>query len=372
VIQELTRPFHSILPQIDTPSLVVDAAVLKRNLETMSQVACDAGLSLRPHEKTHKSIAIATRQIELGAVGITVAKPQEALVMWRGGIRPVFLAYPPVGEHKLATLQPMIANGALIVGLDDVQVARPLGEMAVALGVDLPVMVEVDVGMRRVGLPWGADSAARACEIAAVPGIELMGIFCHEGHGHDVLPDQMPGFAREVAAHMSQTAELIRKQGHPCRHVSVGSTLTARHMRATQGITEMRPGTYVYNDLRTVRSGQADLSDCAVTILATVVSRPTPNRAVIDAGSKIFTPTYDEEFQYGLVLDVPGARLVRLSEEHGIIDLPGSSVALQIGDRVRVIPVHVCPTVNMQREMYEVSHGQVIGIIQVDAALCSR
>jgi D-serine deaminase-like pyridoxal phosphate-dependent protein len=367
-------PSHArvYLPEVDTPSLLVDMDRLERNLTGMAAAARSAGLQLRPHAKTHKSVEVARRQLELGAAGITVAKPQEALAFWRAGIRPIFLAYPPVGSLKLAALEPIVADRALMVGLDDIRTARPLGELAARLGGTIPVLFEVDTGMERVGIRWGEAAAGAAAEVARVPGLELLGIFTHEGHAHDVPPAELSSFAAEIAGRLQATAELLRSQGIPCPVVSAGSTLTARHMRRDLGVTEIRPGTYVYNDVRTVVSGAAEWDDCALTILATVVSRPEPGRAAIDAGSKIFTTAEEPGFGFGHVVDVPGARLVRLSEEHGVMLLDDPTVDVAIGDRVRVIPVHVCPTVNMQRELIKVRDNQAVGAITVDAALCSR
>jgi D-serine deaminase-like pyridoxal phosphate-dependent protein len=361
-----------MLPTVDTPALLVDVDRLDRNITRMSAHATRAGLALRPHAKTHKSAQVARQQLAAGAVGITVAKPQEALTFWRAGIGPIFLAYPLVGPLKLAALQPMFAAGDLIVGLDDMATAAPLGMLAEQLGVRVPVMVEVDVGMHRVGADWGDAAARVGLGVARAPGLELRGIFCHEGHAHGVPREAMAGFTAEVAARMRQTADLIRAAGEPCPVVSVGSTLTVAHVGGDQGITEVRPGTYVFNDVRTVLDGGASWEDCAVSVLATVVSRPEPGRAVIDAGSKIFTPTSDERYGYGAVLDVPGAHLARLSEEHGVLELRQPEVDLRIGDRIRVVPIHVCVTINMQRELIQVRDGDIVGTLTVDAALCSQ
>jgi D-serine deaminase-like pyridoxal phosphate-dependent protein len=359
-------------PEVDTPSLLVDLDCLARNLDRMSTIARDAGLNLRPHSKTHKSLDIARRQLAHGAIGITVAKPQEALVFWCNGVKPIFLAYPPVGAHKLRALEPIIRDGALIVGLDDVRTAVPIGELATQLGVSVPVLFEVDTGMHRVGVAWGERAAQAAMQVAQIPGLELLGVFCHEGHAHDIPTGEMPAFAAEIAQRMDTTAGLIRQHGHACPVVSVGSTLTARFMNREQGLTEIRPGTYVYNDVRTVVSGAADWQDCAVTVLATVVSRTESGRAVIDAGSKVFTTAEEPPYGFGAILDIPGAQLVRLNEEHGIMVLEDPTVDLEIGDRVRVIPIHVCVTINMQRELITVQNGEVVGTMRVDAGLCSR
>jgi len=361
-----------LLPDVDTPALVVDDAIMEANIARVSAQAHRAGLALRPHVKTHKSVQIARRQLATGAIGVTVAKPQEALVFWRAGIRPVFLAYPPVGPHKLDALCPMIADEALIVGLDDLATAEPLGALAESCGVTLPVMVEVDVGMHRAGVTWGEPAARVALHVARVGGLKLRGIFCYEGHAHDVHPDELPEFTAEIAHRMRQTADLIRAAGEPCPVVSAGSCLTVWHLHRDQGITEARPGTYVFNDVRTVLDGGASWADCALTVLATIVSRPAPDRAVIDAGAKIFTTAQYDGVGYGAVLDVPDAQLVRLSEEHGILELRNTDVDLRIGDRVRIIPIHVCVTVNMQRELIRMRQGVVTDTITVDASLCSR
>lgn len=360
------------LPEIDTPSLLLDLDCLERNLDQMSTTAKDADLNLRPHSKTHKSLDIARRQLTLGAIGITVAKPQEALVFWSNGVKPIFLAYPPVGIHKLRALEPIIRDGSLIVGLDDIRTAVPLGDLATRLGVSVPVLFEVDTGMHRVGVPWGEQAARAAVQVAQVPGLELLGVFCHEGHAHSIPTIDIPAFAAEIAHRMVVTADLVRREGYACPVVSVGSTLTARFMTSRQGVTEIRPGTYVYNDVRTVVSGAADWQDCAVTVLATVVSRTEPGRAVIDAGSKIFTTAEEPPYGFGAVLDVPGAQLRRLNEEHGVMTLEDPTVDLEIGDRARVIPIHVCVTINMQRELITVRNGAAVGTLSVDAGLCSR
>lgn len=370
--QAVVRQPSLLFPTVDTPALLVDVDRLEANLTRMADHARQIGVDLRPHAKTHKSVEIARRQVALGAVGITVAKPQEALTFWRAGISPIFLAYPPVGDLKLAALRPMIADRALIVGLDDIGTAEPLGALATAEGVTLPVMVEVDTGMRRVGVPSGGAAAELALRVARIDGLELRGIFTHEGHAHNVATADLPTFAGDIAAHMHRTAGLIRAQGVTCPIISVGSSLTAWHMRPEFGVTEMRPGTYVFNDVRTVLDGGASWEDCAVTILSTVVSRPERGRAVIDAGAKILTPTHSESHGFGLILDIPGARLVRLNEEHGIMELGDPSVDLRVGDRVRIIPIHVCVTVNMQRELVAVQDQVALGTITVDAALCSR
>ena len=360
------------LPVLDTPSVLVDRSRFEANLHRMAAHARAAGLDLRPHAKTHKSIAVGRRQIGLGAIGLTVAKPEEAMVFWRAGFRPIFLAYPPVGEHKLSRLRPAIEDAALIVGLDDIGVAIELGAFALSLGTTVPVMFEVDVGMARTGLAAGRAAANAALAVAAVPGIRLVGIYAHEGHAHGLGSARLPAFATEIAGRLRSTAELIRSAGRICEIVSAGTCLTSWHLHRDQGVTEIRPGTYVFNDVRTVVDGGANWEQCAISVLATVVSRPDPTRLVIDAGAKTLTTAFDETYGYGLILGIDGAKLARLSEEHGIVTLANPSYDIRVGDRVTVVPIHVCATVNMHHELFVVDGDEVVETLKVDAGLLAR
>jgi D-serine deaminase-like pyridoxal phosphate-dependent protein len=374
-VSQLTRASQSpsvLLPALDTPALLIDQSRFEANLKRMAERARTARLNLRPHAKTHKSIVVGRRQIDLGAIGVTVAKPEEAMVFWHTGFSPIFLAYPPVGEHKLRRLRPAFEAGALIVGLDDVSVARAIGAFASGLGVTVPVMFEVDVGMRRTGLPAGDQAARAAVEVASVPGIRLAGIYAHEGHAHGVGRARLPEFAADIAKQMRTTAELIRSAGTVCEIVSAGTCLTSWHLNREQGLSEIRPGTYVFNDVRTVLDGGAEWDQCAARVLATVISRPDPARLVIDAGAKTLTTAYDETYGYGLVEGIDGARLARLSEEHGVVTLANPFVDVGVGDRVTVIPIHVCVAVNMQRELYLVDDGAVSKTLKVDAGLLTH
>jgi D-serine deaminase-like pyridoxal phosphate-dependent protein len=350
----------------------VDRSRFEANLVRMAERARAARLDLRPHAKTHKSIAVGRRQIELDAVGLTVAKPEEAMVFFRAGFTPIFLAYPPVGDHKLNRLRPALEAGALMVGLDDLDVARRLGAFASGLSTTVPVLFEVDVGMGRSGLPSGRQAANAALEVAATPGVRLAGIYGHEGHAHGVGSVGLPAFAAGVANRLAATAELIRAGGAACDIVSAGTCLTAWHLSRDQGLTEIRPGTYVFNDVRTVVDGGAEWEQCAVCALATVIGRPDPARFVIDAGAKTFTTAFDETYGYGLVQGVEGARLARLSEEHGVVTLSNPAVDIRVGDRVTVIPIHVCVAVNMQRELYVVDDDEVVDTLKVDAGLLTH
>jgi D-serine deaminase-like pyridoxal phosphate-dependent protein len=352
--------------------MLVDRSRFEANLTRMTERARTARLDLRPHAKTHKSIAVGRRQVELGAIGLTVAKPEEAMVFFRAGFKPIFLAYPPVGDHKLNRLRPALEAGALIVGLDDLDVAQRVGAVALELGTTVPVMFEVDVGMGRTGLPAGRRAADAALEVAATRGLRLAGIYGHEGHAHGVGRAGLRPLAADVANRLAATAALIRSGGAACKIVSAGTCLTSWHLRRDQGLTEIRPGTYVFNDVRTVVDGGAEWEQCAVSVLATVISRPDPARFVIDAGAKTFTTAFDETYGFGLVQGVAGARLARLSEEHGVVTLSDPAADIRVGDRVTVIPIHVCVAVNMQRELYVVDDEKVVDTLKVDAALLTH
>jgi D-serine deaminase-like pyridoxal phosphate-dependent protein len=369
----VARPPRVRLPELDTPAVLIDRPRYEANLRRMAECVRSNGLALRPHAKTHKSTTIGRRQIELGAIGVTVAKPDEAMVFWTAGFSPVFLAYPPIGDHKLERLRPAIEAGSLIVGLDDLWVARQLGEFATRIGApDVPVMFETDVGMGRTGLAYGGVAARAAVEVGRSKGLRLAGIYAHEGHAHAAGRAHLREVAAEVSRRLVATAELIRAAGQSCDVLSAGTCLTAWHMSRDDGLTEVRPGTYVFNDVRTVVDGGAEWDQCAVTVLATVISRPDAARFVIDAGAKTLTTAYDENYGFGLVLGIKGARLARLSEEHGVVTLEDSSVDVRVGDRVSVIPIHVCVAVNMQHELYMVEGDQVLDTVCVDAGLMTH
>jgi D-serine deaminase-like pyridoxal phosphate-dependent protein len=358
-------------PRLDTPCVVIDLDVVASNLARMAALASRSRVSLRPHAKTHKSLRIARMQLEAGAGGICVAKAGEAEVMRSGGIGDILIAYPLVGEAKLARLLPLAADGGITLTADSVEVADGYSRLAARAGRTLPVLLEIDSGMHRTGVDPAVAGEVGA-KIACLPGLELVGILTHAGHAHDVTaqPD-IEAAARQEAKAMQQAAEQLEASKIPVRVVSAGSTITAPYLGADDGITEIRPGTYVFNDLRTLEMYACTPDQIAATILATVVSVGR-DRVVLDAGSKTLTMTATQQHGFGKVKGRPLSSFTRLSEEHGVLSIAPGEGDLRVGDRVQVLPIHICVCIDLQRDAHGISSGHISELIRIDAARQSR
>lgn len=346
--------------ELDTPSLVFDLDVVERNLAEMAEVARAAGVRLRPHTKTHKCPDIARMQVDAGASGIAVAKLGEAEVMVDAGLDDVLVAYPIWGEAKLRRLGALMERARVRVSLDSVEVAEGLGRLAGDVGKPVELFVEVDTGHHRLGRPPGAPTAELVAEIARVPGVEVAGLLTHAGHAYQATsPEELRAIAEAEGVDLVRTAELCERAGVPIREISVGSTPTARVVARVGGVTEFRPGTYVFNDVQQMRLGVASEQTCGARVLATVVSRPDGERFVIDAGTKCFTSDGGDGPPFpgrGVAAGRPELVLDFLTEEHGV----GHGPDVRIGDRLEVIPLHVCSSVNMFDTAYGVRDGEVV------------
>ncbi len=359
----------SELSYVDTPSLLVDIDKMEHNLQEMAAIAADARVTLRPHVKTHKSPSLALRQLELGAQGITVAKIGEAEVMADAGIRNIRIAYPIVGESKLSRLATLMERADVSISLDNLEVARGLSELGQRVDKPIPVLLKINTGLDRVGvMPEEALNLAQG--IDSLPGVRLVGILTHEGHA---LKEPSREGAKQCAIQagetMVQTARLLRDAGLGIEEVSVGSTPTARDIAYVPGVTEIRPGTYIFNDFNEVTVGVATEETCALTVLATVVSIPSNDRAVLDAASKTLTSDLlsppSGRKGYGYIKGYPDITIARLTEEHGILSLRDARTRLRIGQQVEIIPNHICPVVNLADIMYLMRNGVCEGQIEV-------
>lgn len=359
---------------IDTPALLMDLERLKNNIGAMASIARKNGLNLRPHAKTHKTPEIAKLQIEAGANGITVAKLGEAEIMAEAGIKDIFIANQVIGRRKLDRLTALAKKIRLIVAVDSHVGAQMLNEAAQQKNVHLEVLIEIDTGVHRCGLSDKGEILRLAKQISTLNNIKLLGIMTHEGHvEHGTSRASIECKSLEVGQEMVSHAETLRKAGHDIKVVSVGSTVSAPFIPSVEGITEMRPGTYVFNDVIEVCLGAANWDQCALSVLATVISMPRPGIIVVDAGSKALFP--EEAFNcftfdycgYGYIKEIPEARIVMLNEEHGVIDTHGSAQTVEIGDKIEIVPNHVCPTVNLHDEMYVLQDGQILDVWQIKA-----
>jgi D-serine deaminase-like pyridoxal phosphate-dependent protein len=334
----------------ETPIPVVDLERLERNLARMAAYTSRHRLALRPHTKTHKSPRVAAEQIRHGAVGLTCATILEAEVMAEASTD-LLLAYPPVGEAKLHRLLSLPGDCEITVALDSEPVADQLSLAARKRDRRVGVLIELDLGMHRVGLAGFEAAVALARFVADRSPLVYRGIAFYPGHIRSSA--QTEDFERLGTQLKSAIAAFDRAGVRP-DVVSGGSTPTAWRTHEIEGITEVRPGTYVYNDRVTSQIGACDWDDCALTILATVVSTAVPGQAVIDAGSKALgrEPSEGQGVGYGALLDRPEVVVSRLSEEHGILDLQYTDWRPVVGDRVRIVPNHVCVAVHLHEVVY--------------------
>jgi D-serine deaminase-like pyridoxal phosphate-dependent protein len=341
----------------DTPSVMVELGRLRANVDRAARLAAANGVRLRPHAKTHKMLEVAQLQLAAGAVGLQVAKLGEAEVFVDGGVVDVFVGYPIVGRTKLRRLAELAGRCALSVAVDSLAVAEPLSELFSHQ--PLSVLLEVDTGLHRTGSAAGGPAVELAQRIDALAGLRLVGVFTHEGQTYgarDVA--ELQARAREACAALVETAEQIRARGIDVATVSVGSTPSFRFAVECPGLTEARPGTYVFNDRLQLGLGSATLDEVAAFVVATVVACPAPGRAVIDAGSKVLTYDPAPDGAHGALVGIDGALVTRLSEEHGVVEL-SPETSLRVGDRVVVVPNHICPVINLADSVVVVEDGAV-------------
>jgi D-serine deaminase-like pyridoxal phosphate-dependent protein len=349
----------------DTPEVVIDVGTVRANVERAAAVARDAGVALRPHAKTHKLPQVALMQLEAGAAGIQVAKLGEGEVMVDAGVGDVLVGYPVVGERKLERLVALAGRARVSVSLDSLAVAEGIGRAASAAGVEIGVLVEIDTGLRRLGVQPGAQAVELAERLAAIPGLRFAGVFTHEGHVYTATTDlaEKERLTLEACARVVETADELRTRGLAVDTVSVGSAGTFRFAVHAPGVTEVRPGTYVFNDRSQIAQGAATDADLAAFVVVTVVGRPVRERVVIDAGSKVLTSdrmlVKDAPASFGRVLGHDDWDVVRLSEEHGVLEVPPDA-EVEIGDRLLVVPNHVCPVINLASELTIVDDGELV------------
>lgn len=352
---------------LDTPMLVIDWNTMQHNIAAMQKIADDAGVKLRPHTKTHKTPLISNLQVKAGAKGITVAKLGEAEVMTAGGLDDILVAFPLQGASKIERLLHLSGRANIITSLDSRKVAQDISDAANKRGMKIKTYVEVDVGLGRVGAGHHAAARDLVRDIVELPGIEFLGIMTHAGHVHKAKSlEEVQTIGREEGEWMVETAELIRADGIDVREVSVGSTPTARFAAQVKGVTEIRPGTYVFYDTMQVMKYAADWADCAQTVLVTVVAKH-PDRLIFDAGSKTLSSDGAQNGLFGTVKGYSNLEIWRLNEEHATVRIAGDGALPNIGDKVEIIPNHACATMNLHDTFVGVSGDEVIGEFEIQA-----
>ena len=347
---------------LDTPTLVVDVDRLEHNVAAAAGALRDAGIALRPHVKTSKCLEVARRQVEAGAIGHTCSTPAEVEYLTDGGFTGLLWAHLPVGAHKVDFAVSRARDHGLLLLVDSIEVARPLSDRAAAEGVEVRFLLEVDTGHGRTGSP--TDEAVRRADlIASLPGMSLAGVLTHEGHLSSYGRDRarLTQEARASAGRLVEVAESLRAAGHACPTVSVGSTPGLDSAPFVEGVTEARPGTYVYFDANQFRLGSNSIDDCALTVLARVVS-VRGDQAIVDAGLKAMSSdSLTPENGVGIVCDLAarplgGVEFWTANEEHGFLRGPGVA-HLAVGDVLRIVPNHACGTTNMWSRLHAV-HGE--------------
>lgn len=362
----MIRPGTS-LHDLDTPCLLVDLTKMEANIREWQHDIASHGVKLRPHVKTHKSPAIAAMQLAAGASGITVAKVSEAEVFAEHGCKDIFIAYPVIGANKWKRVAALARTCKVAVGVDSVVGARGLGEAATAAGTTVGVRVEIDLGMNRSGvLPQ--DAAALCKQVLEMKGITLEGIFTFRSVFFPGAANRTADeTARDEGECMVKLANQLRATGIPIREVSLGSTPTARQAARVAGVTEVRPGTYVFGDWAMSSRGAIPRERVALSILCTVVSRPAVDKATVDGGSKTFcgdmNPAKLGVPGYALAVGVD-AHVEAMSEEHGVVRL-GVGVQPRIGDRMAFHPLHVCTAVNLANELVGVRGDKVEAVFPI-------
>ncbi len=332
----------------NTPAILVDLDIAKANVERFQSYADQNGLRVRPHIKTHKLPALAEMQLAAGAIGITCQKVSEAEAMVAGSdaITDVLITYNIIGSEKLEHLKALARKVKLSVVADSAEIVDGLSATFADEVQPLAVLVECDTGANRCGVPSPDAALKLAAYIDAAPGLVFGGLMTYPPAGGEASVERFMGEAKS----------LIEAQGIAVPVITSGGTPSMMHAAEAPVTTEYRPGTYIYNDRSLVSRGVTTWDNCALTVLATVVSVPAPNRAIIDAGSKTLTSDLLGLTGYGHVLGRDDITIDQLSEEHGRLVSTGS-IGLNVGDRLQIVPNHVCVVTNMVDAVFVTGAG---------------
>jgi D-serine deaminase-like pyridoxal phosphate-dependent protein len=351
------------LDEVVTPALVVDRDRLLTNIQEMAARARALGVALRPHAKTHKSPAIAALQREHGATGLTVATVTEAEGFAAEGVDDLVLTAPPVGAWRLERLLALARRVRVRVVVDNVDVVAQLRRACRRAGVEVGFLWEVDCGVGRFGTAPGAATAEMVAHVAGgASHASFEGLLTFGGHAYGATSrDAILAAARDEREAIVETARALSDRGIETAVRSVGSTPTTLLMESADGITEIRPGNYVFCDATQVALGVVPLERCALSVLATVTSRPAPDRLILDSGSKALAAERLSTLTpgFGVVANHPELSVERLYEEQAIVHSDGPC-EIPVGARVQVVPNHACAAANLHSRMLVVEGGTVV------------
>jgi D-serine deaminase-like pyridoxal phosphate-dependent protein len=352
----------ALVGDLDTPVPLVEVGRLERNLARMAGRIAATGVGHLPHTKTHKTREIAERQLAHGASGLTVAKLGEAEAMVDAGFDDLLIAYPLVGEAKMRRLAALLDRARIRFTVESADGARAASDALAAAGRTCGVLIEVEAGSGRTGVATIPDVVELAGLVDSLPALALDGVMAF-GAGYVEGEDAQRRTGHAEGGVAASAAEAIAAAGlGPVPIVTAGSTPTSPYVAEVPGVTHVRAGNYVYHDLMQVHLGVATLDDCALTILATVVSHPGSRRYVVDAGLKTLAGENYGWGTYGRILEQPDVVISWAAEEHGVIDLADGvpDPGWRIGERVRIVPDHACGVSNMHDEVIAVDGETVV------------
>jgi len=353
--------------ELDTPALLINLDCMERNISQMADFARRQGIDLRPHTKTHKCPEIAKMQLNAGAVGITCAKISEAEIMAAGGLKDILIANEIIGAQKFKRLIELAKKVRLCIAVDSEFGVKSLNQALEQAEQTLEVVIEINCGQNRAGVLPGEATLALAKKIADCSRLKLRGLMTHGGHSYnEISKEGIEEVGIREGTVMVESADLLRQNGISVETVSTGSTPTAQYCGSVEGVTEIRPGTYVFYDLTQTELFACSPEDCALSVLATVTSTPAADRVVVDAGKKALTSDprgrAGQNGGFGFIPE-KGVSITKLSEEHGVIQTDSK---FAIGEKVRIIPNHACVVVNMFDELHGIRNGQVEKVFRIE------
>lgn len=351
--------------ELDTPALLIDLDVFEENIQKMSDYFTTVNAELRPHLKTHKSPIIAQQQIAAGAIGITCAKLGEAETIIDAGIRDVLIANQIVGKLKIERLTNIAVNSDIMVAVDNIQNVQDISDAATAKGVKIRILVEVNIGMDRCGVEPGKAAADLAQQVIQSPNLIFEGLMGYEGHTV-AKPDrtEREKTTRAAMQRLVETKDYLNRNGVDVSIMSGGGTGTFDITGSIPEMTEIQAGSYVFMDSTYYDvEGVGKKFGCALSVMATVVSRPTKNRIVVDTGLKVLA----KEFGIPQPINVPGLEMTGLSEEHGKIHITDENTTLKPGDRIEIRPTHCCTTVNLHDRYFCIRNDVVEAVWKISA-----
>lgn len=360
-------PLGASIDELDTPCLCLDLDVMEANIRAVAEACAKRGVSWRPHAKGHKNATIARAEVAAGAIGATCAKLGEAEVLAAGGVRDLLIANMLAGPHKVRRLVELRKKADPVIAVDSVEQAEPISRAMAEAGLGVRAIIEVDIGLSRVGTQPGEPTLALARALVKMPGIEFAGIMGYEGHLL-TIEDQDEKLAKINAALdiLSETKRQLVAEGIPCPIVSCAGTGSYLISIAHADVTEVQAGGAIFMDAFYRDKCRVPNLQFALTIPVTIVSRPTPSRAIIDAGRK----TLNVEVCTPQVLGRSDIEVKRLSAEHGELELAPTAQGLKVGDRLTLVPGYADLTVVLHDKFYCTRGGKVVDVWDVEARGC--